>query len=87
MHPDFNLLLIRNDIGLLHLKTDIVYNDVVQPISVASTNSILIGEPCILTGWGTLEVRRDEKSNIFVHNTKICFYIFLDIVVKFLMYA
>ncbi|KMQ86531.1 serine protease [Lasius niger] len=55
IHPDFSLLLIRNDIGLLHLKADIVFNNVVQPIPVANTNSVLVGDPCFLTGWGTLE--------------------------------
>ncbi|XP_011155958.2 transmembrane protease serine 9 [Solenopsis invicta] len=55
IHPNFNLLLIRNDVGLLRLNTNIEYNKLVQPISVAKTNSVLEGDPCFLTGWGTLE--------------------------------
>lgn len=62
IHPNFNILLIHNDIGLLHLKTDIVFNNVVQPIPVAITNSVLVGDPCFLTGWGTLKVRSNELN-------------------------
>lgn len=57
IHPAFNLSLIHNDIGLLRLKTDIEYNKLVQSISVAKTNSVRVGDPCFLTGWGTLQVR------------------------------
>lgn len=57
IHEKFNIVLIRNDIGLVRLKTDIKYNEIVKPIDLASTNSVEDGHPCLLTGWGTLEVR------------------------------
>lgn len=57
IHENFNILLIRNDIGLVRLKTDIKYNEIVKPIAIASTDSVEAGHPCLLTGWGTLEVR------------------------------
>ncbi|XP_020299071.1 chymotrypsin-2-like [Pseudomyrmex gracilis] len=55
IHEKFNIVLIRNDIGLVRLKTDIKYNEIVKPIDLASTNSVEDGHPCLLTGWGTLE--------------------------------
>jgi len=62
IHANFNILLIRNDIGLLRLKTDIAYNKVVQAIPVANTDSIAAGESCFLTGWGRLKVRNDDPK-------------------------
>ncbi|XP_029663392.1 chymotrypsin-1-like [Formica exsecta] len=55
IHPDYDPDLIRNDIGLFHLKTDIVFKDVVQSIPIATTNSTLVGEFCFLIGWGRLK--------------------------------
>lgn len=62
IHPDYDPDLIRNDIGLFHLETDIVFKDVVQSIPIATTNSILVGEFCFLIGWGRLKVRNDELN-------------------------
>ncbi|KAL6265054.1 hypothetical protein P5V15_005145 [Pogonomyrmex californicus] len=77
LHPDFNLPLIRNDIGLLRLNTDIEYNKLVQPISVAKTNSVLTGDPCFLTGWGRLEFMgkvpdKLQKVNLKVYSQLKC---------------
>ncbi|XP_024884639.1 chymotrypsin-2-like [Temnothorax curvispinosus] len=84
IHPDFNLLLIRNDIGLLRLKTDIEYNKLVQPISVAKTNSVLVGDPCFLTGWGRLEYLgkipdKLQKLNLQVYSQLKCKVAFLNV--------
>ncbi|XP_011701838.1 PREDICTED: trypsin-3-like [Wasmannia auropunctata] len=84
IHPDFNLLLIRNDVGLLRLKTDIEYNKLVQPISFAKTNSVLVGDPCFLTGWGTLKYLGKVPDKLQIVNLKVysqlrCKAVFLNV--------
>ncbi|XP_036138350.1 chymotrypsin-1 isoform X2 [Monomorium pharaonis] len=90
LHPNFNLSLLANDIGLLHLKTDIEYNKLVQPISIAKTNSVLVGDPCFLTGWGTLEVKemflgkvpdKLQKVDLKVYSQLQCKVAFENIVI------
>ncbi|XP_036138353.1 chymotrypsin-1 isoform X3 [Monomorium pharaonis] len=86
LHPNFNLSLLANDIGLLHLKTDIEYNKLVQPISIAKTNSVLVGDPCFLTGWGTLEFLgkvpdKLQKVDLKVYSQLQCKVAFENIVI------
>ncbi|XP_011873945.1 PREDICTED: chymotrypsin-1-like [Vollenhovia emeryi] len=85
LHPDFNLLLIRNDIGLLRLKTDIEFNKLVQPIPFAKANSVLVGDPCFLTGWGTLKFLgkvpdKLQKLNLKVYSQIKCKLTFFNVV-------
>ncbi|XP_018403823.1 PREDICTED: serine protease 53-like [Cyphomyrmex costatus] len=71
VHPDFKRSLIHNDIGLIRLKTDIQYNKLVQPISLAKTNSILVGDPCFLIGWGTTKFLGKLSDKLQIVNQQI----------------
>ncbi|KAL0124387.1 hypothetical protein PUN28_006309 [Cardiocondyla obscurior] len=84
VHPKFNLLLIRNDVGLFRLTTDIEYNLLVKPIPIAKTNSALVGDRCFLTGWGTLEYRgqipdRLQKLKLKIYSQVKCKIAFLNV--------
>ncbi|KYN12579.1 Chymotrypsin-2 [Trachymyrmex cornetzi] len=84
VHPDYEPDLIFNDIGLLRLKTDIQYNKLVQPISIAKTNSVLVGDACFLTGWGTLTYLGElpdklQKLNLKVYSQSKCKSLFLTV--------
>ncbi|XP_077267601.1 chymotrypsin-1-like [Temnothorax americanus] len=52
IHKDYNDTKNDNDIALIHLKTPIEYNKLVQPINLMTTDEDLFGTPCTLTGWG-----------------------------------
>ncbi|KAG5322237.1 CTR2 protein, partial [Pseudoatta argentina] len=84
VHPDYDPNLMFNDIGLLRLKTDIQYNKLVQPISIAKTNSVLVGDACFLTGWGTLRYLGElpdklQKVNLKVYSQSKCKDLFLSV--------
>ncbi|KAK4872347.1 hypothetical protein RN001_014376 [Aquatica leii] len=50
-HEDYNAAKFTNDIALLHLSSNIKYNDLVQPIGLDSS---VVGAnvKCVLSGWG-----------------------------------
>lgn len=57
-HAKYNALLIRNDIGLIRVDKDIVYNDKVKPIALANENFKKCDYPAVLSGWGKIEVKQ-----------------------------
>ncbi|XP_070167531.1 chymotrypsin-1-like [Polyergus mexicanus] len=77
IHSDYNPYLLHNDIGLLHLKTDIVFKNVVQSIPVAINDFVRVGESCLLVGWGTLEFsgkvpNKLQKLDLKVYSQTTC---------------
>ncbi|XP_024884638.1 chymotrypsin-1-like [Temnothorax curvispinosus] len=53
IHEKYNETTEDYDIALIHLKTPIEYNKLVQPINLMTTDKDLFGNPCTLTGWGS----------------------------------
>ncbi|TGZ31955.1 Uncharacterized protein DBV15_05692, partial [Temnothorax longispinosus] len=53
IHEKYNNTTEDYDIALIHLKTPIEYNKLVQPINLMTTDKDLFGNPCTLTGWGS----------------------------------
>jgi len=52
-HPDFNISLIVNDIGLIRVAEPIVYTDTILPICLPSPNVNLDQfKVCVDTGFG-----------------------------------
>jgi len=51
LHERYNRTLLANDIALLELKKDIVFNKDVSPICLP-TADVKTGEICMTTGWG-----------------------------------
>ncbi|KAF5287271.1 hypothetical protein FQR65_LT02144 [Abscondita terminalis] len=62
-HEGYNSWTIVNDIALLHLSQDIVYNDKVQPIAL-NTVSVGGGVGCTLSGWGTTSYPGSAPENL-----------------------
>ncbi|XP_071557841.1 chymotrypsin-1-like [Temnothorax nylanderi] len=50
-------------IALVHLKTPINYNELVQPINLMTSDENLEGKSCTLSGWGTKNGDRKVISN------------------------
>ncbi|XP_037948525.1 chymotrypsin-1-like [Teleopsis dalmanni] len=46
----------HNDIALLRLDNPIVFNDVTQPIKLATSNTLKENDKLVLTGWGATKV-------------------------------
>ncbi|XP_031351316.1 chymotrypsin-1-like [Photinus pyralis] len=62
-HPGFDPMTIKNDIGLLKLKTPIVFNANVKPIQVETTYSD--GNfGCVLSGWGMMSFPGDSPNEL-----------------------
>lgn len=60
IHPFYNSLLIRNDIGLIKLNKDIVFGDKVKPIALPTQRFDKSDYPAMLSGWGTTSVSTHE---------------------------
>ncbi|XP_011873944.1 PREDICTED: chymotrypsin-1-like [Vollenhovia emeryi] len=60
----YDSYLLINDVALIHLKAPIVYNKLVQPISISKSDKDLEGKPCTLTGWGTTRVGGSAPNNL-----------------------
>ncbi|XP_020813942.1 chymotrypsin-2 [Drosophila serrata] len=55
VHCNFDKPLYHNDIALLHLAEDIVYDEVTQNITLADIDELDVGETLTFAGWGSTE--------------------------------
>ncbi|XP_033229691.1 chymotrypsin-1-like [Belonocnema kinseyi] len=66
IHEDYDTFEHENDIGLLKVRSDIIFNDDVQPINVASSDSYGEGHTATLTGWGRTSVLSKTPTQLQV---------------------
>ncbi|KAG7209475.1 hypothetical protein KM043_015562 [Ampulex compressa] len=76
-HANFSLSLLVDDIALIRLKKDIVFNKVIQPIALALPNTTYEGQPCVLTGWGSTILGGSSSTSLqeirlYVENQEDC---------------
>ncbi|KAH8243043.1 hypothetical protein KR032_003856 [Drosophila birchii] len=55
VHCNFDKPLYHNDIALLHLSEDIVYDEVTKNITLADIDDLQVGETLSFAGWGSSE--------------------------------
>ena len=55
-HEKFDAMRLRNDIGLIRVKTDIEFTDKIKPISLPTTDFNDFNSSVTLTGWGRTSV-------------------------------
>ncbi|XP_066594731.1 chymotrypsin-2-like [Prorops nasuta] len=66
IHPEYDPVLIINDIGLIRVNEDIRFSEKVQTIELASKDPDEEVFPVILTGWGWLSIEGDHPNNLQV---------------------
>lgn len=54
-HCEHNNPTYHNDIALIHTATPIVFNELTQPIKLATKDSLKAGDKVTLTGWGSVK--------------------------------
>ncbi|KAK5640465.1 hypothetical protein RI129_011276 [Pyrocoelia pectoralis] len=54
VHPNYTVQYTKNDIAIVKLKSPIIFNEKVQPISL-ETEYVDGDVECVLTGWGDLQ--------------------------------
>lgn len=67
IHENFSYSEIKNDVSVIKVAKDIIFNELVQPIQLPDANT-LGGANLTLTGWGTTSVSRqtDRKNKSFL---------------------
>ena len=55
-HPKYSSMLIWNDIGLIQVDKDIVFNDKAKPVALPTEEFKKADYPAVLSGWGKTEV-------------------------------
>ncbi|XP_071569226.1 chymotrypsin-1-like [Temnothorax nylanderi] len=72
IHEDTNYDTNRlYDIALVHLKTPINYNELVQPINLMTSDENLEGKSCTLSGWETKGNHYDTGSPLVANGAQI----------------
>ncbi|XP_058449068.1 serine protease grass-like [Malaya genurostris] len=66
IHPMYNNPKFRNDIGLIRLERNVIFDDQIKPICLPITKefSSILHSKYILTGWGTTE--NNSLSNVLL---------------------
>lgn len=64
-HEKWDRPRLINDVALVRVDTDIVFNEKVQPIKLSSTTDLNKTYPVILSGWGSTRVRKFAYSTLF----------------------
>nr|XP_003700879.1 PREDICTED: chymotrypsin-1-like [Megachile rotundata] len=76
-HRYFTHLLLINDVALIRVVKDIAFNDLVQPIPLASGNKTYEGSPSVLSGWGMVHLDENlpdrlQYINLQIENQQKC---------------
>lgn len=56
VNRNYNPFKLTDDIALVYVSKDIVFNELVQPVALPSNNNVKSGDLVVLTGWGRLYV-------------------------------
>ncbi|CAG7721153.1 unnamed protein product, partial [Allacma fusca] len=76
IHPDWKKESLTNDILMVTLKHPMDFNDKVQPIRLAPSDSDPVGQTCVVSGWGWLggaiETTILQKCNLKVISLEEC---------------
>lgn len=66
-HPDYDSYTLNNDVGLVKVKKEIVFNDLVEPVPIARHDFVLEEDlPCVLSGWGSTFVRFITRNDYII---------------------
>ncbi|XP_029055959.1 chymotrypsin-1-like [Osmia bicornis bicornis] len=60
----FNMLTLTDDVALIRVDRNIVFNDLVQTIPLAKGSNTYEGSSCTLTGWGTLRANGNLPNKL-----------------------
>jgi len=67
-HEDYNPATLENDIALLFLDREAVFNSLVRNISVPPQGSdVTVGKSCVISGWGTTSETATSSPSILQH--------------------
>ncbi|XP_074834527.1 cathepsin G-like [Carettochelys insculpta] len=80
-HPEYNSILVSNDILLLKLTAKAKLNKYVQVIPLPKTSSDLPTDTrCSLAGWGLIDRERDTtklfETNVTIYSRRKCLHIY-----------
>ncbi|CAL4084441.1 unnamed protein product, partial [Meganyctiphanes norvegica] len=53
-HPDYDEYKVVNDISLIELKEDLVFNSRISPVCLADATDFVVGRQGVATGWGKI---------------------------------
>ncbi|CAL7948235.1 unnamed protein product [Xylocopa violacea] len=70
-HRDYNPRRIVNDVALIRVNRNIVFNNLVQPIRLASGSNNYEGSSCVLSGWGTTRAGGNIPNNLQYINLNV----------------
>ncbi|XP_015602362.1 chymotrypsin-2 [Cephus cinctus] len=71
VHPNYNSLLIRNDVGLVNVNRNIAFSNLVRAVALPTSNFEQANAPAVVTGWGRLQAGGSIPNNLQVLNTRI----------------
>jgi secreted trypsin-like serine protease len=60
-HEDYNGVIVRNDIAMIHLPQKLTFNDYIQPVCLPTAPDLDAGVTVTPSGWGLLS---DDSSSI-----------------------
>ncbi|CAL4095364.1 unnamed protein product, partial [Meganyctiphanes norvegica] len=63
-HDGFNPTTLENDLALIQLPQDVVYNNITQPICLGRNEDIPFGGKTTATGWGLLKQGDTETPTL-----------------------
>lgn len=56
IHEEWDMLYIKNDIGLIRVERDIVFNEIVKPVRLTKKNINSKGTLVLFAGWGSVSI-------------------------------
>ncbi|XP_067206595.1 chymotrypsin-1-like [Linepithema humile] len=63
-HSAYDSRILNDDIGLIRLNQDIVWSDVVKPITLAREDFAVENFPCVLSGWGIIQLEGPTPNRL-----------------------
>ncbi|KOX73949.1 Chymotrypsin-1 [Melipona quadrifasciata] len=63
-HRGFSSITLVNDVALILVNSNIAFNNLVQPIKLATGSKTYEGATCVLSGWGTTKLGGNPPNNL-----------------------
>ncbi|KAK1135836.1 Chymotrypsin-1 [Melipona bicolor] len=63
-HRGFSSITLVNDVALILVNKNIEFNNLVQPIKLATGSKTYEGASCVLSGWGTTRLGGSPPNNL-----------------------
>ncbi|XP_034105980.1 chymotrypsin-2-like [Drosophila albomicans] len=71
VHPEYELNNKPNDIALIKLPADLLFDEYIQPAKLPDANELYENESAVVSGWGTTSYNGPQPNHLQYYNVTV----------------